>query len=706
MFHLFTDTARKVMALANQEAQRSNVPFIEPEHILLAMVREGSGVGTKVLRALGVDPSMVRERIEPLVKRGTEKGQTGQLAATTHSRQVLDRALEESRDLNHTYVGTEHLLLGLLAETEGPASEVLGGFGLTLDKARQAVRDMPMPTRPVISPVLTSSVPPPPPNTAILIASGDQRVSANVACWPAQRVLEDQAREALSSLGWSVVRGSPEKQSDLEPHGFVNSQAYGREVFAGIHPEAPLVVAEAVWQYSQHVLAGLCRHRGPILLLANWSGQWPGLVGVLNLRGSLTKAGVNYSMLWGEDFTDAGFRRKLDSWCKTGGIDHDLSHVRPAHAADFPAACRQLGERLAAGLQNRPAIMGVFDEGCMGMYNAIIPDRLLHSCGVYKERLSQSGLFAAMRQVPDAEADAVRAWCEARGMKFKVGKDEASELTDRQIREQCRMYIATLRLADRWGMDLVGIQYQLGLTDTCPASDLVEGLLNCSDRPPVRANEGPNAGKVLFEGRPVTHFNEVDECAGLDGLLTDRVWTAMGMPPDNTLHDLRWSDKDRSGTTEQEVWVFEISGAVPPSHLDGGYAGAVSERQPPMYFRQGGGGIKGVSRPGEVVWSRIYIEPDPRGVERLRMDIGLCEAIRLPGMETQRRWASTTSQWPIMHAVLRGVTRDQMMAKHQSNHIQVAYATDRPKALEALYAKAAMASALGISVNFCGGQAW
>ena len=81
-------------------------------------------------------------------------------------------------------------------------------------------------------------------------------------------------------------------------------------VFAGIDPDAPLIVAEAVWQYSHHLLPGLVSHRGPILTVANWSGTWPGLVGMLNLNGSLTKAGVPYSTLWSEDFTDDYFRSR------------------------------------------------------------------------------------------------------------------------------------------------------------------------------------------------------------------------------------------------------------------------------------------------------------------------------------------------------------------------------------------------------------
>lgn len=543
--------------------------------------------------------------------------------------------------------------------------------------------------------------PPPPvaPKTVVLIASGDSRVSANTVCWPAQRALEDEARGAFARLGWSVQRGSPERWSDAEPHGFVSSQAQGLDVFETIHPEAPLVLCEAVWQYSQHVLAGLIRHRGPILILANWSGRWPGLVGALNLRGSLTKAGVAHAILWGDDFADATFMRRLAEWVSTGTITHDCSHVRPYRPEQIPAAERELGAVLAEQLRHRPAIMGVFDEGCMGMFNAIIPDHLLHACGVFKERLSQSFLYAQMQQVDKADARAVRAWLDEAGMRFEIGVDPATELTEEQVLEQCRMYVAAVRLADRYGCDCIGIQYQLGLTETCVASDLAEGMLNCSERPPVRATEGPRAGEVLFAGRPVTHFNEVDECAGLDGLITQRVWSAMGMAGDNTLHDVRWGDVDRSGTTDEFVWVFEISGAVPASHFANGWRDARGERQPAMYFARGGSTVKGVSRAGEVVWSRIYVAGDA-----LHMDLGRLRAIDLPAAETERRWQATTSQWPIMHAVMDGVSRDQLMARHQSNHIQVVYADDADQADRALAAKASMADAMGLRVEVCGGS--
>jgi hypothetical protein len=251
-----------------------------------------------------------------------------------------------------------------------------------------------------------------------------------------------------------------------------------------------------------------------------------------------------------------------------------------------------------------------------------------------------------------------------------------------------------LRIADDFGCATIGIQYQQGLKDLLPASDLVEGILNNADRPPVRSRDG---SRILHEGQPLPHFNEVDECAGLDALMTFRIHSAMGQPVENTLHDLRWGDVDRSGTVPDYVWVFLISGSAPPAHFINGWAGASSERQPAMYFRLGGGTLKGVSKPGEIVWSRIYIEDSI-----LKMDLGRAGVVQLPIEETQRRLDATTPQWPIMHAVTYGITRDQMMARHKANHIQVAYANTPEEADAAMLAKAAMADALGITVHICG----
>lgn len=527
------------------------------------------------------------------------------------------------------------------------------------------------------------------PKTVYLVASGDQRETSNRAGWPMQQQLEAALAGALARFGWTLERAHEEDPAT--GHGFISSQAMGIEIFRGIPSGAPLIVAEAVWQYSHHVLHGLRTHEGPILTAANFSGTWPGLVGMLGLNAGLTKMNRAYSTVWSEDFTDEWALAKVSEWLETGSIRHDTDHVVPfdpepyAHAQEVA-----LGRALATQLQSEKAIIGVFDEGCMGMYNAIIDDEMLNPLGIYKERLSQSALFAEMQKVPHEEARAVREWLENAGMTFRIGTEEATELTDAQVHEQCRMYIAALRIADDFGAAAIGIQYQQGLKDLAPASDLVEGLLNNVDRPPVSSRDG---ARVLYEGDALPHFNEVDEGVAVDAVVTHRIWSAMGLDPANTLHDVRWGEQ----YGDDFVWVYEISGSVPPSHLDGGYRGAESWRQSPVYFPAGGGTIRGICKAGAIVWSRLYIESGS-----LHLDIGRGNAIDLPREETERRWAATNPEWPILHAVLPGVTRDQFMARHKANHLQVAYAPTDELADRALLAKAAMFDALGVTVHLCG----
>jgi hypothetical protein len=221
------------------------------------------------------------------------------------------------------------------------------------------------------------------PNEVFLIASGDSRLSANQICWPAQADMERQITSAFTAEGVTVNRAHPYDEN--LKHGFIWNQRMGMDVFQSIPPQAPLIVAVAVWQYSYHVLAGLRDHQGPILTIANWSGQWPGLVGLLNLNGSLTKMGVAYSTIWSEDFQDEFFLRGIRQWLREGTIMHDTSHVRDLDLARLPKEESQLGISLAKQIKTDKAILGIFDEGSMGMYNAIIDDELLNPCGIYKE---------------------------------------------------------------------------------------------------------------------------------------------------------------------------------------------------------------------------------------------------------------------------------------------------------------------------------
>lgn len=539
---------------------------------------------------------------------------------------------------------------------------------------------------------MTKSKSPRKSKTVLLVANGDLRLSANQKCWPAQSAMEEELKKVVAGMGYRLQRAHPFKPE--EGHGFIQSQREGMDVFAKIDRKAPIIVAEAVWQYSHHLLHGLISHEGPILTVANWSGTWPGLVGMLNLNGSLTKAGVRYSTLWSEDFhKDKAFQRNLQTWLDKGVLSHPQTHVRKFAPAKASARAKKVAAKIAADLDRNKAIMGVFDEFCMGMYNAAIPDELMFRTGVYKERLSQSSLYYEMTQVTDKEAREVYNFIVKRGFNFHFGKDGKEHLTKAQVLEQCKMYIAACRIGDTFGCDLLGIQYQQGLKDLAPASDLVEGMLNSSDRPPAKTRDG----RVIKAGEPYPHFNEVDECCGLDLLLTNRVHKAFSQPVESTLHDLRWGDWDQSGTTKEYVWVFLISGSAPVEHHVGGWKGSHGFRQPSMYFRLGGSTLHGVAKPGEIIWSRIFIEDG-----KLKMDLGRGKAISLPEKETRRRLEETTPQWPIMHAVTYGVSRDQMMARHKANHINVVYAKSAKAADECLYARAELARQLGIEVNVCG----
>ncbi len=205
---------------------------------------------------------------------------------------------------------------------------------------------------------------------------------------------------------------------------------------------------------------------------------------------------------------------------------------------------------------------------------------------------------------------------------------------------------------------------------------------------------------MLYEGRALPHFNEVDECSGFDALVTNRIWTSLGFDPETTLASISAAGEDY---VEALVRLLGFSKSPAPfrsQHFIGGYSGTVSERQPPMYFRLGGGTLKGISKPGDVVWSRVYVDDGA-----LKADLGIARSIELPRDETERRWRITTPQWPMMHAVLPGLTRDQMKERHKANHIQVAYAPDAESAKLALAAKAAAFRDMGLDVYICGSAA-
>jgi ATP-dependent Clp protease ATP-binding subunit ClpC len=142
MYERFTDRARKVMQLANQEAQRFNHEYIGTEHVLLGLIKEGSGVAANVLKNLDIDLRKIRMEVEKLVQSGPDMVTMGKLPQTPRAKKVIEYSMEEARNLNHNYVGTEHILLGLLREQEGVAAQVLMNLGLKLEDVREEVLNL------------------------------------------------------------------------------------------------------------------------------------------------------------------------------------------------------------------------------------------------------------------------------------------------------------------------------------------------------------------------------------------------------------------------------------------------------------------------------------------------------------------------------------------------------------------------------------
>lgn len=222
-----------------------------------------------------------------------------------------------------------------------------------------------------------------------------------------------------------------------------------------------------------------------------------------------------------------------------------MSHTRPfakVNASGY-ANVMKPGRALAEHLRHHRAIIGPLDEMCMGMENAVFGNELLYKKGMGKENISQSELLARMGTVSDRDGWAVIKWCMDRGMKFYIGTDEKTELTKRQLIAQGKMYVAAVRIAHKYGLDCIGIQYQQGLKDCCPASDLVEGLLNNPERPDVKCDDRSCAdlGKFIRKGDAIPCFNEVDEGCAVDLVLSSRVWKALGMDPSANQEDVRWS---------------------------------------------------------------------------------------------------------------------------------------------------------------------
>ncbi|HEY0209721.1 signal transduction protein [Acerihabitans sp.] len=522
----------------------------------------------------------------------------------------------------------------------------------------------------------------------LLVANADLREPANVTCWPTQQDYEQKLQAALEKLGYRIKRAHPIHAD--RGHGFISSQKEGSDLFAAIDPDAPVIVLLTAWQYSHHIAPSLAHHRGPVLLLANFDGTWPGLVGMLCMAGTLTSLGASYSRLWSENFDDELFYQGLGTWLRDGALSHKTGYLRdiaPTHAL-MASPAGQIGREAGEYILRHKAVIGLFDTFCMGMINGVFPQQALVNAGIPLESLSQSALLVEMAKVPASLREECLAWYEQRGMKFEFGTDGAKELTRPQVLEQCAMMIAMARFVQRFGLSAVGVQYQQGLKDCCAASDFAEGAIGNAERFPIPDERGD----IIWPGKAIPCINEVDMGSAIPQVMMWRLLDGLGLPAETTLHDIRWGS-EYQGTF---FWDLEISGAVPFAQLKGGIAGATGYRQPSMFFPYGGSTIAGQGKAGRFIWARAHYE----GTEVV-MHMGTGTAVELPPEEFERRRRATNYEWPLLNAVLDGIGRDDLMAGHQSNHLTLAY-VDQDLLAEVYQAFVAQALTLGIRVRAAG----
>lgn len=494
---------------------------------------------------------------------------------------------------------------------------------------------------------------------ALLISNGDFREDACANGWPKQTETLNLCKAAFAKLGWQTE--ALPQYDQVRTHGFLSRQCEGAKLFAQIEPTAPVVIVLSCWAYSHHVSSALQTHKGPILLLANFDGTWPGLVALLNHAATLDRLCVKHSRLWSEKFAeDPLFMQRLNTWCEKGEVEHDSSHLTDAETLKLSSDASKFGEDLARDILRNKRIMGQLDPGCMGMLNALINPAKLGAIGMPIELLNQSDLLAEMNLVGDREAQDHLNWLVRKGTSFNWGTDQFEELVYGQVLSQMKMYSAAVRIYARFGLSAIGIPYQLGLVRCVPASDLAEGMLNNSDRPCVM---DPVSGKVIEEGQPIVHFNEGDMGAGVPQVLMHDIYMRKGLPSETTLHDVRWG-RQYDG---KFIWVFEISGAAPPAHF-GGWQNTMVYRQPAAYFPLGGGTCTGVSKPGVITWARFY-----ESFGEIGLDCGTGEVVPLPQNEVEDRRKRTTYEWPIANVHIPGYDADQLMATHMSNHIVIGY---------------------------------
>jgi L-fucose isomerase-like protein len=472
---------------------------------------------------------------------------------------------------------------------------------------------------------------------------GDYRAKPNELALPSVERTTAQLERALERLGRASFRVGG---------GFLTRP---HEAIERLSPlDDPLIGVCVHWIYGPHTTDGVVGKESPLLLASNFSGQWPGLVGLLNTGACLESLRRPFSRVWtpADDWAaDERFMERLDQWCSTGRVAYAEDEV--AYAAAVPPGAAALARDVAAGIKRRRVLALMLGDTSMGMINGYLGPRRLAPIGFAEHKVDQAWIIDRGRRIDDARLDTALAFVKEKGVTFHWREAGAEDFDERATREQLRDYLAVLDLVREFKADCVGWQYQLGLVPLRPPSDFAEGLLNSACRP-----EG--------DGRAIVTATEGDQGNLVPMELLRRLLEAKGLHPAVMFHDVRWGHEHEG----RFVWVLLNSGscgAYAMTHDPGTLAGVHSWRQPAEYFPIPGGTFAGEARPGPITWARAYLRGD-----RLWMDVGRGEVVQLPEATREAWWQGTNRQWPFMAADLF-MERDTLMAHYLSNHIAVAY---------------------------------
>lgn len=471
---------------------------------------------------------------------------------------------------------------------------------------------------------------------------GDYRPHPNQAALPSIEHATRQMERALDRLG------RPHYRVD----GYVTKPHEAIEKLAPI--DDPLVGICVHWFYGPHTTEGVVGKDNPLLLASNFSGTWPGLVGLLNTGACLESLGRAHSRVWtdAEDWSrDEAFMARLEEWCTTGRVAYAEDGL--AYHAEVPASAAALAQDVAAEIRRRRVLCLMLGDTSMGMINGYFGPRRLAPVGFAEHKVDQAWIIARGREIdPGRIEEAYRFVCD-RGVTFHHGEAGAEDFTAENTKEQLRDYLAVLDLVREFKCDCLGWQYQLGLLALRPPSDFSEGLFNSACRPES-------------DGDTIVCSTEADQGNVIPMELMKRILKRKGQHHAVMFHDVRWGARHEG----RFVWVLLNSGscgAYAFNHDPDTLRGVHSYRQPRAYFPVPGGTFAGESLPGAITWARAYLKRD-----ELWMDVGRGEVVTLPPAIRDAWWEGTTRQWPFMAADL-GVSRDTLMAHYLSNHVAVAY---------------------------------